>query len=42
MGEGGFAHAGHVFNQQMAARQQARHAVADLRWLAHNHRVKLI
>ena len=37
----GFSHARHVLNQQMAARQQAGHAVADLNRFAHNHRVKL-
>ncbi len=38
----GFSDAGHIFNQQMPAGQQAGHAVLDLRRLAHNDRVKLI
>ena len=42
MGQRGFAHARHIFNQQMAARQQAGNAVLHLSWLAHNDRVKLI
>ena len=42
MGEGGLADARNVFNQQVAARQQAGHAVADMGGFAHNHRVKLI
>ena len=42
MRQRGFAHAGHVFNQQMPARQQASYAVLYLRRLADDHRVKLI
>ena len=37
----GFAHAGHVFNQQMAARQQAHHAALHLRGLASDHAIEL-
>jgi hypothetical protein len=34
MGEGGLAHAGQVFDQQVAAREQAREGEPDLRLLA--------
>jgi hypothetical protein len=42
VGQRGLAHAGHVFDQQVAAGQQAGHAVLDLGWFADNDRVKLI
>ena len=42
MGQRGLADAGHVLNQQVAAGEQAGHAVLHLRRLADNDRVKLI
>ena len=41
LGERGFADAGHVFDQQMAASQQAGHGIADLVLLSDNDRGKL-
>ena len=37
MCEGGLADAGDVFNQQVAAREQAGHSEADLTFLAEDH-----
>jgi len=42
MGQGGFAHTGHVFYQQMSPGQQAGHGIVHLRLLADQHRVKLV
>jgi hypothetical protein len=42
MGQRGLADARHVLDQQVAAGQQAGHAVLHLGRLAHDHRVKLI
>ena len=42
MRQRGFAHAGDVFDQQMATCQQARHAILHLSVLANDDRVKLI
>ena len=42
MGQRGLAHARHVLNQQVAASEQADHAVLRLRGFADNDRVKLI
>jgi len=42
MGQRGFADAGDVLDQQVAARQEAGHTVPDLHRFAHDHRVKLI
>ncbi|MNN97168.1 hypothetical protein D3C81_2162790 [compost metagenome] len=42
MGQRGLAHTGNVFDQQVAAGQQAGHAVLDLGGFTRNHRVKLI
>jgi hypothetical protein len=42
MRQRGFSDAGHVFDQEMAASQQARHAVFDLRALADDDRANLI
>ena len=39
--QGGFAHAGHVLNQQVAARQHAGQRILQLPRLAHNHRAEL-
>ncbi len=41
MRERGFAHAGNIFDQQMAARQEAGQAEADLIVLAQDHSVEL-
>ncbi|MNU06857.1 hypothetical protein D3C72_2521980 [compost metagenome] len=41
MRQGGFAHARHVFDEQVAAREKAGHAVGNLGRFAHNDRVKL-
>jgi len=42
MGQGGFAHARHILDQQVSTGQQAGHAVLDLLFFANDHRVKLI
>ncbi len=41
MGKSGFAHSGNVFDQQVAARQKAGQAQANLHILAQNHPVDL-
>jgi hypothetical protein len=40
-GQGGFAHTGQVFNQQVAAGEQAGHGEAHLLRLAQHHRIDL-
>src|SRR6185369_16748202 len=42
MRQGRFADAGHVFDQKMTSRKKTRHAIANLRGFAHDHRVKLV